>query len=549
MILIKASALTSFIDILYLVCLGYNGIKKKEVLASFSSMSKSWNSYIPSLKYCIQDIKRGTEDYRDSMAQNIKESLSYFKEDLRVERDDLSIITTIYRWLNSGKDSYWNTIVRKANVQSSIASKFLFSDNYKPATLNKIKRILKSAGYEFPLTLREAKSFKEESPDKYAEYAALIKMFNASVKELKIAFINSKGGECDYTELYDFLATKGLEKTIPYGFTGQIDESLTWKYNGEKLDSVPTANTYPIVEMNETGSGDWICRAEPNTGSGSTRYLYTLSKKKNSSKHKFAIVDELAEKIPIARKKWIGILKKKNINDPDCISALVLELIFQTGARIGTPNNTTYGMNTVSNSAVTLYRNDSVQFKYKGKDSVDTKYIIRPKDVMGTKINEKNLNESYVIPFLLALKEDKSSIENVRERNKVSFFSVRLKNGKYRLVQPTNTNRLLRRLVGDNNVHAHKIRTFIGTTLFKDLVEKAPKPKTQQAADKLWKKLTTDVGVKLNHIRNTKDGKKATGSTAAANYIDPMAQIAMFIDNGFRVPKILEKYLNEYPTN
>ena len=549
MILIKASSLTSFIDILYLLCLGYNGIKRKEVLSSFRSISKSWNSYIPSLKYCIQDIKNGTEDYREELAQDIKDSLNYFKEDLRVERDDLNIITTVYRWLASGKESYWNTLVRKANVRSSIASKFLFSDNYDPSIFNKLKRLLKSVDYSFPLTLNQAKELKADYPDIYTEYATLNKELNTALKALKITFIDSKGGICDYMDLYDFLAKKGLEKTIPYGFTGQIDSSLSWLWEGEKLDSVPTANTYPIIEMNENNDGDWICKAEPNTGSGATRYLYTVDKRKQSSQHKFAIVDQLSKKIPIARKKWIALIKKQDINNADCISALVLELIFQTGARIGTPNNTTYGINTVPNSAVTVYRDENIQFKYKGKDSVDTKYIIKPKDLMGTKVNEKYLNDTYIIPFLLKLKEDKDSIESARERNRTPFFSTKLKNGNYRLVPPTNTNKLLRRLVGDNNVHAHKIRTFIGTTLFKDLLEKSTKPKTQQAADKLWKKVTTDVGVKLNHIRNTKDGKKATGSTAVANYIDPMAQIAMFIDNGFRVPKVLEKYLNEYPIN
>ena len=52
------------------------------------------------------------------------------------------------------------------------------------------------------------------------------------------------------------------------------------------------------------------------------------------------------------------------------------------------------------------------------------------------------------------------------------------------------------------------------------------------------------VGERLNHIRtNAKGEEKATGATALQNYIDPAIQIKFFADAGFRVPKLLEKYL------
>ena len=112
------------------------------------------------------------------------------------------------------------------------------------------------------------------------------------------------------------------------------------------------------------------------------------------------------------------------------------------------------------------------------------------------------------------------------------------------LVTPKDTNALFKRLVGDPNVNVHKIRTFRGTALFKELVEQSKVPTTQAEAGKLWKDMGLAVGQRLNHIRTTAQGQeKATGSTALQNYIDPAIQIKFFADAGFRVPKLLEKYL------
>ena len=102
-----------------------------------------------------------------------------------------------------------------------------------------------------------------------------------------------------------------------------------------------------------------------------------------------------------------------------------------------------------------------------------------------------------------------------------------------------------KKIVGDPNVNVHKIRTFRGTLLFIEQVEKAKIPSSQTEAARIYKVISEKVGKALNHVRRTKDGKqKAVGTTAQQNYIDPSVQIKFFAENGFRVPPKLERYLD-----
>jgi len=99
--------------------------------------------------------------------------------------------------------------------------------------------------------------------------------------------------------------------------------------------------------------------------------------------------------------------------------------------------------------------------------------------------------------------------------------------------------------MGAEGVTVHKIRTFRGTHLFNELMEKTLEkpPKDERKALEIFMKMGEQVGKLLNHVRTlSSGGTKVTGTTALVNYIDPAAQIHFFRTLGFRIPRFLERY-------
>lgn len=527
---IQASVLADFISILYLLCLGYKQIETKMVLTELKTTNyKRWESLIPSIGYCLIDIKKKSEEAREDLASDLKNCLPGLNANQEYTTDELKLIKVIRSWLVNGKDNAWATIVKQAPLYSPFASSILYNDDFDTDSVSAIVELLEENNIlseSILLNLEQAKEFRVSKPEAYADYRMLLKDFLASVKNITTTFINSKGGKVKYEDYYDFLTRRGLEYVVPSGFTGLIDAMGNWySADGKQLDSPLPVTTYPIVEMNPnpTEESQWVAKANP-VSSGKTRYLYTLETVKANQKHKFDVVEGLLTDLPNIRKKWLAKIKSFDPQDRSSISSVVLELLFQTAGRVGSVSNTngTFGINTLLVKHMSVLQDGSISFNYLGKDKVKTKYVIKQ--------NADPINKA-LIPILLSLKEGKKPSDPI--------FTC-----KNKIVSPSFTNQLFKQFAGSSNVNVHKIRTFRGTSLFIQEMEKIKAPTNQAQAVKLWMQLGTIVGRKLNHIRTQKDGSiKVTPKTALLNYIDPSIQIQLFVDNGFRVPKDLEKYL------
>jgi hypothetical protein len=111
-------------------------------------------------------------------------------------------------------------------------------------------------------------------------------------------------------------------------------------------------------------------------------------------------------------------------------------------------------------------------------------------------------------------------------------------------------NKWFTKLGAPPKVTVHKLRHVRGTRLFNELVSANEKKifggttKTEAQSLEILKKLATQVGKLLGHVRGVGGGQTATGATAITNYIDPAVQAQFFDRLGVRYPKYLDKLMS-----
>lgn len=533
--LIKASILNDFIKLLYVFALGYKELELPLVRDELKSINwEAWESLLPSIDLYVKDMNRGSADNRTLLSAELKAILPSLQTNQKYTSDELKIIKAIKSWLANDKETTWKVIVRRAPIFSPFASSILYDDSFDQDVVGEMMGLLDEYNILYDNILIpkvEQTKFKQSYPEAYDDYVALRSEFLRGVKNIVTSYINSHGGKIPYQQLYKFLVRQNLEYAMPSGFTGYIDTAGSWySPDGQLLECALPVTTYPKVEMNDSYDpieNQWVCRALPNTGNDKVRYIYTVEQVKQNQKLKFTKVKKLLENMTKYRNKWLKLIKSFNPSKKECISAVVLELLYQTAGRVGSFSNSngTFGINTLQLRHISLLDDGSISFHYPGKDNVSTRYKI--------KLNAEPINK-ILIPILKDLVADKVD-------KKAPIFTT--DDGKR--VTPRDTNLLFKKIVGDPNVNVHKIRTFRGTLLFIEQVEKAKIPSSQTEAARIYKVISEKVGKALNHVRRTKDGKqKAVGTTAQQNYIDPSVQIKFFAENGFRVPPKLERYLD-----
>src|SRR5690606_18743524 len=157
---------------------------------------------------------------------------------------------------------------------------------------------------------------------------------------------------------------------------------------------------------------------------------------------------------------------------------------YMFSARVGTPGNSTYGIGTLLVKHIIPQANGNLLIRYKGKDGILHKHLLVDSDP------EMRMS----IDALIQLIDGKDIKDKV--------FSVGRKP-----VGPASANALFKQLSGMPEITVHKIRTFRGTHLFKELMEQTmPKLEkkrnlTEKQAMEIFKAMAAKVGKTLNHIR------------------------------------------------
>jgi hypothetical protein len=547
---LAASQLVNLLEILYVLCIDYadNGAERRpdpetaeELRHLGASAVRQWGKDLPALRDSVNAALAGRNKAEQLaiLGLNIKDKFQDFRQNTRFTSRELEILKALGAYLRTDSEPAFNKIKKFAGLINNpyISKRLAPKVGSQRKSGNELRRLV----YEMvgrddtALTLDEAKIAKESYPDVYKQYLAYRREHSRIWKEAAVSFVRNSGHNLvPYEELLDFLHVNGIDHMLPLGFTGQVDDLMRMYTNeGHLIDGVPNAVTFPSVEMNEdygqADGGDFVFQALRGNG-GPGPYFYTVDYKKAAARDKFARVSNLAPKIEGMQRKWFQMVKRFKPDNISCVCAVVLELLFEFSARIGSRGNnaggkSTFGIATLLVKHLTVDPAGNVIIRYRGKDAVPAAHRLLKADPQ----------QKFVIAALMQLMHGKQPNDRL--------MTV-VKGNRMLLVGGGAVNTYFHSL-GAQDVTVHKLRTYRGTTLFTQLMEQAlSRPiKDEAKAMAIYKKMGEAVGKALNHVRRGANGSRVTGVTALANYIDPEVQIAFFTQLGFRPPKSLERYM------
>lgn len=388
------------------------------------------------------------------------------------------------------------------------------------------------------LTAEQQKVLKAKFPNLHKEYLNLRKQFNESWRQVMRNYIVDSGKKAlPFKKVIQFLDGQGLKYTLPKGFEGLIDANgKLYTTAGRLIKTVPGPGF--SVAMNpeydpKTDNQYVFTTINDETGERS-QHVYTVNYSKAKTEEKFAKVRALGQVVDKIHKKWVPFMRKSD-HSPQCVASTMLDVIMHFSARIGSMANATGGQATQGLSTLLVknlkVKGSGVVLDYKGKDAVRQIHVIDG-STAESKLLVKNLK-------LFAQGKDPAD-----------FLFTFEYNGKQARMTGNMVNKWFAKLGAPEGVTVHKLRHTRGTQIFEEAMKEhedqifnSKKPMTQAQADAWFKKLATEVGTQLGHVRGVGKQQKVTPSTAIANYIDPTAMVGFYVRLGLRPPKFLAKFL------
>lgn len=551
--LITASQLVNLLEILYVLIIDYvdNGPERKpdpETADEIKELGKpavaQWGTQLPSLRNSISAALAGRSKAEQLalLGQEVKDTFQDFRANERFTSQEIELLKALGAYLRTDSDIAFQKIKKFAGLMNNpfISKRMAPKVGNQKQSSSRLRQLVKKmvGRDDTALTLDEAGIVKENNPDLYKQYMVYRKEHNQVWRDAMISYVRKSGHHTvPYEELLEYLMANGIEHMLPLGFTGQVDDrGVMYTNDGNQIDGVPAVATFPSVVMNETygrpGAKHYVFQAVRANGGPGPSY-YTVEFKKAAARNKFEKVADLAPKIVSMQKKWFTLVKKFNPADVRSVAATILEILFEFSARVGSKGNaaagkSTFGVSTLLVRHVSVDQGGNLIIRYRGKDGVAATH----------KLMKADPNQRYVIANLMQMMNGKQP--------KDRLFTVQTPTGRLTPVGGGVVNTLFRSLGAPEGVTVHKLRTFRGTAIFREYMEKifesGKLPKNEQQATMLFNKMAMAVGKALNHVRRGANGTSVTGTTALANYIDPSIQITFWRQLGFRPPKSLEKF-------
>lgn len=470
----------------------------------------------------------------------IRELAKEMYQDADITSEQLEVVKAIGLYLDRDSEPAARKLVRFASIAAdSFISRQLASGHGDQDDSEIVNLVKEHMGLDTnKLSADQAKEFREQNPEAYKEYLRLRREYLQVFKDALASYVRSSGNHTvPFREIEEYMEEAGIENPLPTGFTGRIDDLGRFYTNGgELINGVPSTVTFPKILMNKTygkpNGGSWVFMALREDGSPGP-YFYTDAFKKAAVAQKFTKVQNLAPKIESMRKKWFANVRRFNPEDPKDVVSVILELLFQFSARIGSPGNKaanqpTYGISTLLVKHARATPAGDIVLSYKGKDGVNTKHTVLRSDP----------EQKYLVAAINDLLDGKEPNDRIFTYDKGERFYP---------ITSTAVNQYFKSL-GAKDVGVHKLRTYKGTKIFREVMEKELSkkslPTTDKAALDLLKKMAVNVGKTLNHVRRSADGKQTvTPATAMQSYIDPAIQKEYFDRLSLRYPKYLEKLM------
>lgn len=531
---LTASNLATLLTILGALVADYISNPKKPMSAELRplvKMTREWST-VPALKEAVETALQGGDKLSIlyTLGQDLKTAFPAFRAVKEYTTPELTMLKALRAYLSTDSETALNYIKKHAAVFGTPKLAAAFAPDIPHADHSALrKEVKKLAGRDgVHLSADEATLLKESDPAAYAKYAELRKAHNHQFKAVLANYVRESGkAKVPYKDAYKAMVAEGFTHSMVPGFTGLIDDQGRWySENGDLINGVPNLVTYSKVVMNPGTDPDaqWEFKAVKHDGA--VAYGYTSDFRQSQSASKYQAVAQLMSKLPSIRSKWLRKLKAFNQEDPVCVAAVVLEVLYTYAARIGSQPGRGAGTLQVKNVSATT---KGYNLTYIGKDSIPTRHVI-------------NKVASPEQKWLCAAIEQLIEGKNPRDM----LYTVP-KGARQIIVPPSFVNKTFRALGAPPDVTVHKLRTVRGTTLFKELADKDATrrpPATEKEALARWRTMTEEVGKLLNHKRGVGgENEKVTGLTAAGSYIDGDAQIDLWTRWGFRPPSILEKLM------
>lgn len=523
---------------LYAIVLSSAGQRGPEVKAAVSSTGiKDYFDDITYLKDVCTEVYKGKSVSMFDLGNGLKDFLRDYKSDQRARPAVVALLRSFVVWMRAGNERAWLNLERNSSselfpewVRKGFTKKVASQKPYRDKAAELVQKMTGVRGREsLPADLAE--KARAKYPELYKEYLGARRGMNKVVEDEISNFVRDSGGRMvDYSSLLKYLKSKGIKHFLPEGFTGKIDAvKRVYTKDGEEVASLPTANMFPTVKMNEAGKGDWIYQAVREDGSPGN-YFYTKKFTKQRVAEKYEKVKDLSKNFDRIRTSWkIGVLKYDE-SSPYSTAAVILELLYQFSARIGSLGNSaggsaTYGLGTLRVKHVTPTPNGFVM-RYKGKDGVPAIHKYEGVDPLSKR----------VVSIVKNLLKGKGPSDLV--------WTVKTPAGDDKFVPPAIVNRVFKTL-GSGQATIHKLRTLRGTSIFNAEVAKIYESRksitSQSEALALIKAIATKVGKELNHVRRGVAGTKVSPNTALSSYIDVSSQIAFFQHYGLPLPNYLAR--------
>lgn len=464
------------------------------------------------------------------LAEFFKELRSNFRNiqrDPAVTHNEIAVMKALRGWIRTGRSSSFKNLqkgIGLLKLDPSIVSVFRVDSGSQDPIRKSLKPIVKffTGRENTNMSLEERMTAKEKDREKYRQFLKLRKdLVDVYNNELR-NYVRDRGGEPQpVSDVKRHMQANGIEDRLPDGFTGLVDEhSVLYTQAKKPIDGYVDRPVKMNPSYDPNKDDQYVFTAV--TDAGATQHFYTTTYREQKKVEKYSNVADLIKRADIIRAKWLKDLKSDD--EARYIPATMMEIVYLTAQRIGTPGNkaggqSTYGLSTLMVGHVKK-RGTAVIFDYMGKDGVRQRHMIKPETLESKKIVK-------VISELMVGKKKKDPLFTTETRE----YNARI------------INRYFRSLAG-SKVHIHNIRHMRGTKLASEILENSPllarkTPVAQTEAERWFKQAMTKVGSLLGHVRGIGTLQKITPSTAIKSYIDPELSRDFFRKLNLRIPKWL----------
>ncbi len=475
-------------------------------------------------KYIVNEDSVKIEDL-DALCLALKDNDKEFDADTRIGKEQKDMINRVRKYILKDSEPSFKGIMKDVHVlgEPELTKYFIPEDKTDHRdSIAKAKALTKKQFNEetIYITTNQAKEWKEKDSKAYAKYIALVKPVKAALKTELVKIFRSAGKDLmDIDQISKTLDANGISYSFPKGFKGQIDQNAKLYTNaGIPLKNTPRSDVKMNPNYDPQKDIGYVCMS-----TNPLQHYYTLKHSTDSSKTKFDKVYSLVDKAEIIKAQWRKLFE--SADEQDKAMSVLLELVYQTSARIGSKNGqtdgkNTYGIRTLLSKHV-VKEGNGLKIKYPAKGGIVQEFHIAPG-------GSDSKFKTRIITTLLKLKDSKNPDKPIFEigGHQITYAEV---------------NKKLKKLGLPEGIGIHKFRhaeaTALAIQMFKSSKLKRGET-TQKEAEKWLAEQAQKIGDKLGHT--TKNGSMALGS-----YIDPTLSKNFFDDLGLRYPNWLQTLLGK----